>query len=202
VCDSAGTGEQTVTLRQLLHEKRDAIARSWLEGLLATYPGNSAALFGREKNRFANPVGHSLRVGTEGILDAVLEGAGTEELRKHLHEIIRIRAIQAFAPSQALSFVYSLKDIIRAELGGAATDPKFTTELAAFDALIDRIVLVAFDTYVECREQVYELRLNEVKRQVSWIVGKMNQQDRDPQLVQISRKRSAEGGNVRPEDLR
>ncbi len=191
-----------MTLRQLLHDKRDAIARSWLEGILATYPGNSAALFAREKDRFANPVGHSLRVGTEGILDAVLDGADVEELRKHLHEIIKIRAIQQFAPSQAVEFILRLKEVLRAELGGAVADPELSAELAVFEAQIDRLALVAFDTYVECREKVYELRLNEVKRQVSWIVGKVNRQSPDPELVQIRRKRSAEGGNVGREDLR
>jgi len=190
-----------VTLRQRLSEKQEAIARSWLEGVLATYPGGSAALFAREKNRFANPVGHSLRVGIEGLLAVILEDGDPEAMRMHLREIIKIRAIQAFAPSQALSFVFSLKGIVRAELGGAAADPKYNTELAALDALIDRVALIAFDTYVECREQVYELRLNEVKRQVSWIVGKVNERDRDPQLVQIRRRRSAEGGNVGREDL-
>jgi hypothetical protein len=190
-----------VTLRQLLREKQNAIARSWLAEVLATYPGNSAALFAREKNRFANPVGHSLRVGIEGILAVVLEDGDSEEMRKHLKEIIKIRAIQAFAPSQALSFVYSLKEIIRAELREAKADPTFATELAALDALIDRIALVAFDMYVECREQVYELRLNEVKRQVSWVVGKMNRQDRQ-ELVQIQRKRSTSEGKERREDLR
>ena len=177
-----------MTLRRLLHDKRDAIARSWLEGILATYPGTSAALFAREKDRFANPVGHSLRMGTEGLLDAMLDGADVEELRKHLHEIIKIRAIQQFAPSQAVGFVFRLKQVVRAELGRAAADPVVSVELAAFDAQIDRLALVAFDTYVECREQVYELRLNEVKRQVSWVVGKMNERDPEPQLVQISRK--------------
>jgi hypothetical protein len=191
-----------VTLRQLLRDKRDAIARSWLEGILATYPGNSAALFAGAQDRFANPVGHSLRVGTEGILDAVLDGADVEELRKHLHEIIKIRAIQQFAPSQALEFVFRLKEVLRAELGGAATDPKSSAELAELDAQIDRIALVAFDTYVECREQVYELRINEVKRQVSWIMGKVNRQDPDLELVQIETKRKREGGNVRSEGLR
>lgn len=191
-----------MTLRQLLREKRDAIARSWLEGILASYPGNSAAIFAREKDRFANPVGHSLRVGSEAILDAVLDGADIEEVQTHLREIIKIRAIQQFAPSQAVGFVLQLKEVFRAGLGGAAADSKFAAELAALDAQVDRIALVAFDTYVECREQVYELRINEVKRQVSWIVGKVNERDPDPELVQISRRRSSEGGNPGREDFR
>lgn len=191
-----------MTLRQLLRKKRDALARSWVEGILATYPGKSAAIFAREKDRFANPVGHSVRVGSEGILDAVLDGAEIEEVQKHLREIIKIRAIQQFAPSQAVGFVLQLKEVFRTGLGGAAADPEFSQELAALDAQVDRIALVAFDTYVECREQVYELRINEVKRQVSWIVGKVNERERDAELVQISRRRSSEGGNSRREDCR
>jgi len=177
-----------VTLRQLLLDKRDAIARRWLEAVLATYPGNSAALFARERDPFANPVGHSLRVGTERILDALLDRADIDELRKHLYEIIKIRAIQEFAPSQALGFVLHLKQVLRAELPETAADPKFSVELAGLDAQIDRAALVAFDTYVECREKVYQLRLDEVKRQVAWIVDKLNQQDLDPDLVQTGPK--------------
>ena len=191
-----------MTLRQLLCNKRDAIARSWLEDILATYPGNSAAIFAREKDRFANPVGHSLRVGSAGILDAVLDGADIEEVQKHLREIIKIRAIQQFAPSQAVGFVLQLKEVFRTGLGGAAADPEFSEELAELDAQVDRIALVAFDTYVECREQVYELRINEVKRQVSWIMRKVNERELDPELVQISRKRSGEGGNSGREEFR
>ncbi|MGD2215223.1 MAG: RsbRD N-terminal domain-containing protein [Gemmatimonadales bacterium] len=187
-------------LRKLLHDKREAIARRWLEEVLATYPGNSAALFARQMDRFANPVGHALRVGTEAILDALLDGADTQELRRHLHEMVKIRAIQQFAPSQALGFVLRLKEVVRAELGGAAADPEFPLELAELDAQIDRVALLAFDTYVECREQLYQLRINEVKRQVSWIMGKVNQRDPDPELVQITR--STEGGNVGREDSR
>ena len=189
-------------LRQQLLEKREAIARRWLEVVLATYPGGSGALFAREKDPFANPVGHSLRVGTERILDALLDGAEVGEIRESLHEIMKIRAVQQFAPSRAVAFVFRLKEVVRAELEGAAEDRQFSRELAELDAQIDRIALAAFDSYVGCREQVYELRINDVKRQVSWIVGKVNRQDPDPELVQIESKREDCGGNVRREGLR
>ena len=178
-----------MTLWQLLLEKREAIARRWLEVALATYPGDSAAVFGREKDPFANPVGHSLRVGTERILDVLLDGTDVGEIRESLHEIMKIRAVQQFAPSQAVAFVFRLKEVVRAELGGAAVDPQFSKELAGLDVQIDRIALAAFDSYVGCREQVYQLRINEVKRQVSWVVGKVNQQDPELELVQIDSKR-------------
>ena len=189
-----------MTLRRLLQDKRDTIARAWLEYVLATYPGDSAAVFARERDPFANPVGHSLRVGIEGILDVLLDRTDVEGIREHLLGIMKIRAVQQFAPSQAVGFVFRLREIVRAELGGAAADPQFAVELAELEAQIDRIALAAFDAYVACREQVYQLRINEVKRQVSWIAGKVNRLDRDPELVQISRKRSAEGGNAGYED--
>jgi hypothetical protein len=102
---------------------------------------------------------------------------------------MKIRAVQPFAPSEAVGFVLRLREIIRAELGGVAADPRFASELADLDAQIDRIALVAFDTFVECREQVYELRVNEVKRQISWITDKVNQRDTEPELVQIEPRR-------------
>jgi len=176
-------------LRRLLLEKREAIARRWLDVVLATYPGDSGAVFGREKDPFANPVGHSLREGTERILDVLLDGADVAEIGESLHEIMKIRAVQQFAPSRAVEFVLRLKGVFRAELGGAAVDPQFSMQLAELDTQIDAIALAAFDSYVECRENVYQLRINEVKRQVSWVVGKVNQEEPEVELVQLEPKR-------------
>ncbi len=172
-------------LRERLQSKKEAIIRRWLHDALATYPDEGAAAFGCEKDPFANPVGHSLRVGTRGIFEALLEGTDADETHQYLHEIIRIRAVQQFSPSQSLAFVFGLKKAIRAELGGAATDGRFAPELAEIDERIDRIALAAFDIFVQCREQVYELRVNEAKRRVSWIVEKMNERELDSEFAQI-----------------
>jgi hypothetical protein len=68
-----------------------------------------------------------------------------------------------------VSFVFLLKRVIRAEIKEAA-DRAAADELAEIDAQIDQIALFAYDIYVKCREQVYELRVNEVKRNVSAIM--------------------------------
>ncbi len=174
-----------MTLRDLLHKKKVAIVERWLEDTLATYVQDTAAFLRRNKDPFANPVGHSLRVGTRGIFEALLEGTNADETHQYLHEIIRIRAVQQFSASQSLDFVFGLKKAIRAELGGGAKDGRFASELAEIDERIDRIALAAFDIFVQCREQVYELRVNEAKRRVSLIVEKMNERKLDPELAQI-----------------
>ena len=173
------------TFGELLRKNRDAIVQRWFDDALATYPEDSSAAFERQKDPFANPVGHSLREGTQGIFEVLLEGEDFAKIRQYLLEIIRIRAVQQFSPSRAVGFIFGLKNAVRAELGKAVRDSQFRCELEKFDGEIDRIALAAFDIFVECREQVYELRINEVKRMIPWVVKKQNERDVNPKLAPI-----------------
>jgi len=172
-------------LQELLRKKADAITERWLGEALAMYPEESSALFARQKDPFANPVGHSLRVGTKRIFGAILDGMDTKEIQEFLREIIKIRAVQQFPPSQAVGFIFGLKNAIRMEIGNVAGDLQLSTELIKLEGDIDQIALAAFDIFVQCREQVYELRVNEVKRQFSWVVEKMNQRDPSPESARV-----------------
>ena len=170
-------------LGKLLQERRDTIAQRWVECALEAYSEEASQLFDSQKDPFANPVGATLRTGTTGILEVLLDGGNQEALHQHLAEIIKVRAVQQFPASEAVGFVIRLKDITRAELAEAAGDPELAPEWAELDRQIDEIALVAFDVFVECREQVFELRMNEVKRQVSWVIGKLNDRDTDPDSI-------------------
>ena len=169
-----------------LREKSSAIANRWIGDTLNTYSKDASAAFERQKDPFANPVGHALRVGLSAVVEALVEGKEPDEICPHLDEIIRMRAIQEFTPSEALSFVFSLKEAIRAELGKAVGEPSVAAELAEFDRRIDRIGLLAFDRYVGSREKVYQLRVNEMKRSVSKIVQRMNRQGSPPGMEDAS----------------
>lgn len=172
-----------MTLANLLQENKEAIVQRWLEDVLATYPANSSAAFRREGDPFANPVGHSLRVGTRGIFEALLRGMDAERIRQYLHEIIKIRAVQELSASQAVWFVFQLKEALRAKLGKALGDARLLAELTELERQIDRVALAAFDVFVQCRERVYELRVNEMKRRVSWVVDRLNRRGLDPELA-------------------
>ena len=161
----------------LLRERADTIVERWVGEILSSYPSDAAVLFRKQQDPFANPIGHSVREGTRGIFQAILEGMDPEELRSHLDEIVRVRAVQEFAPSQALSFVFSLRSIVRDVIPELDADPRLHREVAELDAKIDRVALTAFDVYAERREEVSQLRINEVKRQVAWVFEKMNQRD-------------------------
>jgi hypothetical protein len=163
-----------LSLADLLRERQGAIVERWTADVLATYPEETTAVFGREQDRFANPVGHSVRAGTRGVVAALCDGRDPGQIRAALREVIQVRAIQQFAPSAAVGFVFRLKDVIRGELAGAGGDPAIAAELAALDGAIDEMALTAFDVFAECREQVCQLRVDEVKRQVAWVVDRMN----------------------------
>jgi hypothetical protein len=161
----------------LLKERADTIVERWAEEVLSSYPSDAAALFQKQQDPFSNPIGHSVREGTRGVFQAILDGMEPGELRSQLDRIVRVRAVQDFSPSQALSFVFSLKWIVREVIPELDADPRNHREVAELDARIDGVALTAFDVYTERREEVSRLRVNEVKRQVAWVFEKMNQRD-------------------------
>jgi hypothetical protein len=162
-----------MTLRELLRKNRSAIVKSWREYALSDYKDDATRFFRSERDRFANPVGHAIRSGTDAIFDGILDDMSAEQVCAHLDDIIKARAIQDLSPSQAVSFVFGLKWAIRREIGGEVAEPGMAAELAQIDAQIDQIALFAFDIYTRCREKVAELRINEVKRSVAGVMERL-----------------------------
>jgi hypothetical protein len=194
--------EWMMGLRELLREHRAAIARRWYEDVLGTYPEEAGVAFTRERDRFANPVGHQLREATQKAVDALVEGLDAETTAHQLDELIRIRAVQRFSPSHALAFIFRLKGIVRAELGPPGEHPATAAEWDELDRRIDRLALSAFDAYTQCREQVCELRVNEVKRQVAWVLDKLQGRMPGSDAVSTASRGQRSGAEMDDEDTR
>ena len=68
--------------------------------------------------------------------------------------------------------------------------------MAELDEKIDRVALCAFDVFLGYREQVYKLRVNEVKRSVAVLVERLYGRGADPQanedLVELDRSSGTE----------
>ena len=152
-------------LRDSLSRKRSSIVRDWFERILETYPEDTSRFLKKEKDPFANPVRHTILQGIEGVYDELLkEGESPEALNEFLDKVIRIRSVQGLSPSQALAFVFSLKGVVRQVLGKEIRENRLHDQLLLFETRIDALALRAFDVYMGCREEIYELRVNEVKR--------------------------------------
>ena len=150
-------------LKDLLKEKRSGIIDRWCELTLETYPEQSARFFKTDKNKFSNPVGVTLREGIEILFDGLLNGPAGDRVGEALSQMVKIRAIQDFSASQAVSFIFFLRTAIRESLEQFREEPGLFEELVAFESEIDELALGAFDIYMQCREQVYQLKVNEVR---------------------------------------
>ena len=159
-----------MTLKNLLKQKKSTITEKWLEASFNAYPSDASVFFIREKNQFANPVGQTHAQGINAIFDALVEEKDSETLGSDLDLVIKIRAVQEFSPSKAISFIFLLKDIVKKELKGEIGDPSVAKDLAELFSRIDDMALLAFDIYTKYRDKIFELRVNDIKRRVAQIL--------------------------------
>jgi len=153
-----------------ISEHRDEILERWIERVIEGYPEETANFLRSKSDRFANPVGAGLREGLAELLDGFLRGDEPGELTSALDLVIRVRAVQEFAPSAAVSFVLDLKNLVREVTGVEAVD-----SLDAIDHRIDRLGLCAFDVYMRCREQMWMIRAKEIRNQSLGILERVQE---------------------------
>ena len=162
-------------LHNLLNQHRSSVINKWFSCIVETYAPETARLLKKESNQFANPVGHTVLHGIQAIYDDFLGVRDPEKLASHLDRIVRIRAVQDFSPAQAISFVFFLKRIVRDELQSDIHENRISaSELAVFDAKVDELALLAFNVYMQCRERLFEVRLNEFKNRTHRLLQRAN----------------------------
>ena len=145
-----------MAVKTILAQRKDAIVKEWLARTLQSYPDHTVRFLARERDAFRNPVGHIYADGLPALFDHLLGDADAVTIEAVLDRIIRLRAVQDFTPSQAIAFILVLKKIVREELPGE--------DLAALEEKIDQMALLAFDVFMKCREESYEIKAREARR--------------------------------------
>lgn len=138
-----------------LDQKR-AIVGEWVARTLGSYPEQTARLLLQQKDPFRNPAGHLFTEGLPALFEQLTGGWEQARVREILDPIIRLRAVQDFTPSQAVGFVLLLKQVIREQAESALTQE--------MSDRIDQLALLAFDLFMKCREEAYEIRAREARR--------------------------------------
>jgi hypothetical protein len=150
-------------IENILEQRKAVIVKKWFDAVIQTYPADTSKFFKTQKDPFANPVGQTVLRGLEALFDVLLKGPDTDTISSFLDPIIRIRAVQDFTASRAVSFIFSLKQVVRDNLTKELKDAAMGAELLEIESAIDDLALIAFDIYVECREKIYELKANQEK---------------------------------------
>ena len=149
-------------LQELLKEKRSSILDKWVDKVLNTYSDEAFQIFKNQKNQFANPVGHRVKVGLAALYDAILDSETENRIPHLFEEFVLVRAVQVFTPSHAMYFIFQLKDVVREECKKAGlTD--FYKDLLTFYESIDAVALLVFDLYMASRDRLYQVRIDELK---------------------------------------
>jgi hypothetical protein len=147
-----------MNLKQDLKKNKTMFITKWFQATINTYPPQTAKILGKDSNRFDNPVGSATRQTIEDVFNLICKDFDEEILEKKLDPVIRIRAVQSFSASQAVSFVFTLK-----EIGESILDKSVTRE---FDKLVDIMALAAFNKFMKCKEEIFLLKATESKRRV------------------------------------
>ena len=157
-------------LNELLKSKRSSVIKNWTNQILDSYASETSAFLLKDKNRFSNPVGFTISENAEKIIDEIIAGRDLASIKILLIDILRIRAVQDFTPSEAVKFILLLKDVLRKEFADELYDRKMTDELMDLFEFIDLVALTGFDIYVNLKDQIHNIRINELRNRTAGIV--------------------------------
>jgi len=150
-------------IQDLLKKNKAAILERWFHLILENYPANTAAMMRKDKNQFTNPVGTTLSREIEVLFKNLCEGSQNEKCQSSLDSILKIRSVQDFSPSKAVGFIFLLKRAIGETLKNEMCKGAVMDEWLEFQSKIDDLALQAFDIYMDCREKICEIRVNQAK---------------------------------------
>lgn len=161
----------------LLEKNRARIIDDWFQIIIGTYPPEARKLFTNLNDSFNNPVGSTAVQSMKEVFDLLLkEASSPDEIQKAFDPLVRIRAVQEFSPCQALQFVLELKRVVRVALEKELKEEGrgLDREVLAFESRIDTLLLIGFDIYMGCREQIFAFKANHVKERTLNLLKRAN----------------------------
>ena|SRR5271166_3123825 len=132
----------------------EIVAERWIERTLESYPAQTLPLLRGEEDPFRNPAGHAIKESLTTLARELLGEMDKKAIATALDAMVRLRAVQDFRPSDALRFIFDLREIV-AEVTGEVPQ--------ALESRIDGLALMAFDQYMACRDQIAGLREKELR---------------------------------------
>lgn len=168
-------------LKTFLTQNRAKIVERWIQRVFESYPPDTSSFLGSEKDRFANPVGYTISTEISNLFDELTNEMDREKILVSMDNILKIRALQDFSPGQAVEFCFGLKTVIRKMLMKSSPDKDMLAELLEFESRIDSLALLAFETYMSCRERIHQIKTKEIKSRPAQMADRCKKGDIEAQ---------------------
>lgn len=146
---------------------KNHILQAWKGKIISSQEADVSSPFSilknKNNNQFLNPAGTIIKKTLESLFDEITGNSDMNKgiIESALNDFIRLMAVQKSLPSECSGFLFLLKKILREESG---LEINFD-EMNIINDRIDSIVLSAFDIYMKCREEIFNIRMNEFKKQ-------------------------------------
>lgn len=150
-----------IDLAEGFRNHKEKIVDKWVEYTLSTY--KSSKFFKGEQDKFSNPVGSNVRDALTTLFNLLSKGEDLKNFKEPLDQLISIRSVQQFTPSQALAPLNAVKHITRDVFKKDKERSHLVEELYDFEFNVDLAVLAGFDIYMEYRERLYQIRVEEIR---------------------------------------
>ncbi len=153
-----------MSLKAKCQEAKDKVLEKWLADFFKHYGIDAQGVSRTVDDRFMNPVGFVVKNATKILFSAVIgEEIEREEVQKQVYELMRIQAIQQLSPAQAHLPFIALKEhlfqLLNSDLNGKENFLEFKT----MTDRVDTLMLMAFDVFMQDKEVLYRVRVQELK---------------------------------------
>ncbi len=160
-----------MSIYKICKEKESELLPLWLSDFFIHHGIDAVGVSRTVDDKFLNPVGFTIKAATEVLYKAVLgEDIQPELIQKQIAELMRIQAVQAISPAQALAPISLFKERIYSTVESALKSAQDFKDYKDICGRIDTLMLMAFDVYVQDKEVLYRVRINELKAAQSQIL--------------------------------
>ncbi|MFO8056874.1 MAG: RsbRD N-terminal domain-containing protein [bacterium] len=159
-------------LSDYLRENSSSIVKRWFELTLDSYSPDSRPYFQDVGARFTNPVGSTLHSELEAIFNDLVDGFDAEALYPSLNNIVSIRAVQEFSPSQAMGFIFCLKQAVRERLCSESSEVCSINDILDFETKVDQLVLLSFEIYMSSKQKIYDIKATEIRQRTARLLDR------------------------------
>ncbi|MFO7728186.1 MAG: RsbRD N-terminal domain-containing protein [Desulfonatronovibrio sp.] len=163
-----------MNLNDIIKQNKNQIFNLWIKKFTDTYPEESARFFRDGPGQFANPVGYSFRINLEKIFDELFMECDLPRMQTYVDGVVRIRAVQGFAPSDAVCFAPLLKQSVWEVCGKDIAKHGLYPSWLDFLDTLEWLLNLSFDVYMRCREQLWKQKAEFTNSRTHKLLEKAN----------------------------